>query len=63
MNLMSVTFASLSFDKFSCFLTILQSLLFDVSLAFYLKESDDNFGRGSEEYLSLASLLGIVDVF
>merc|ERR1719266_133763 len=28
-----------------------------------LKETNDNFGRGSEEYLSLASLFGIVDAF
>lgn len=36
----------------------------DISVLHHnLKESDDNFGRGSEEYLSLASLLGIVDVF
>jgi hypothetical protein len=34
-----------------------------VIITIYLKESDDNFGRGSEEYLSLASLLGIVDIF
>lgn len=48
-------------DNFSISMIIYYFILSNVSsLHHYIKESTDDFGRGSDQYLSLSSSLGIV---